>query len=128
VLVRLDARILLACVPDNNQRTEWELTTRQLANLYSAEITCEVNVASHVAQNTSGRRSVIDGRITRHPGYAISLRVRKRIAEAFGWAKVVDGLRKTRPRGLPKVDWQFTFAMAAYNLIHLPKLLGAAQP
>jgi transposase len=86
----------------------------------------EINVTPHVAQNTNGRRSAIDGRTTRHPGYAGSLRIRKRIEEAFGWAKTVAGLRKARHRGLPKIDWQFTFAMAAYNLIRLPKLLGAA--
>ncbi|MDQ2805209.1 MAG: IS5 family transposase [Pseudomonadota bacterium] len=85
----------------------------------------EVNVTPHVAQNISGRRSAIDGRTTRHPGYAVSLRIRKRIEEAFGWAKTVAGLRKARHRGLPKIDWQFTFAMAAYNLVRLPKLLGA---
>lgn len=86
----------------------------------------EVNVTPHVAQNISGRRSAIDGRTTRHPGYAVSLRIRKRIEEAFGWAKTVAGLRKARHRGLPKIDWQFTLAMAAYNLVRLPKLLGAA--
>jgi len=85
----------------------------------------EINVTPHVAQNVSGRRSAIDGRTTRHAGYEISLRIRKRIEEAFGWAKTVAGLRKARHRGLPKVDWQFTFAMAAYNLVRLPKLLGA---
>ncbi len=74
----------------------------------------------------AGRRSAIDGRTTRHAGYAISLRIRKRIEEAFGWAKTVAGLRKARHRGLPKVDWQFTLAMAAYNLVRLPKLLVAA--
>jgi IS5 family transposase len=84
----------------------------------------EINVTPHVAQNTKGRRSAIDGRTTRHPGYAISLRIRKRIEEAFGWAKAVAGLRKARHRGLPKVDWQFTLAMAAYNLVRLPKLLA----
>jgi len=84
----------------------------------------EINVTPHVAQNTNGRRSAIDGRTTRHPGYAISLRIRKRIEEAFGWAKTVAGLRKARHRGLPKVDWQFTLAMAAYNLVRLPKLLA----
>ncbi len=88
----------------------------------------EINVTPHLAQNTSGRRSAIDGRTTRHPGYAISQRIRKRIEEAFGWAKTVAGLRKARHRGLPKIDWQFTFAMAAYNLVRLPKLLGAATP
>jgi transposase len=86
----------------------------------------EVNVTPHLAQNTSGRRSAIDGRTTRHPGYAISQRIRKRIEEAFGWAKTVAGLRKARHRGLPKIDWQFTLAMAAYNLVRLPRLLGAA--
>jgi IS5 family transposase len=86
----------------------------------------EVNVTPHLAQNTSGRRSAIDGRTTRHPGYAVSQRIRKRIEEAFGWAKTVAGLRKARHRGLPKIDWQFTLAMAAYNLVRLPRLLGAA--
>jgi transposase len=81
-------------------------------------------VTPHVAQNTSARRSAIDGRTTRHPGYAISQRIRKRVEEAFGWAKTVAGLRKMRHRGLPKVDWQFTLAMAAYDLIRLPKLLA----
>ena len=62
----------------------------------------EINVTPHVAQNRSGRRSAIDGRTTRHPGYAVSLRIRKRIEEAFGWAKTVAGLRKARHRGLPQ--------------------------
>src|SRR5690242_14011261 len=84
----------------------------------------EKAVTPHVAQNQSGRRSAIDGRTTRHPGYAISQRIRKRVEEAFGWAKTVAGLRKMRHRGLPKVDWQFTLAMAAYDLVRLPKLLA----
>jgi hypothetical protein len=67
-------------------------------------------VTPHVAQNQSGRRSAIDGRTTRHPGYAVSQPIRKRVEEAFGWAKTVAGLRKMRRRGLPKVDWQFTLA------------------
>ncbi len=83
-------------------------------------------VTPHLAQNTSGRRSAIDARTTRHPGYAISQRIRKRVEEAFGWAKTVAGLRKMRHRGLPKVGWQFTLAMAAYNLVRLPKLLAEA--
>ena len=81
-------------------------------------------VTPHVAQNQNGRRSAINGRITRHPGYAVSQRIRKRIEEVFGWAKTVAGLRKMRHRGLPKVDWQFTLAMAAYDLVRLPKLLA----
>jgi len=85
-----------------------------------------VNVRPHVAQNTSGRRSAIDGRTTRHPGYAASQRIRKRIEEAFGWMKTIGGLRKTKLRGLPKVDWAFSFVAAAYNLVRAPKLLAAA--
>ena len=85
-----------------------------------------LNVRPHVAQNTSRRRSAIDGRTTRHPGYGMSQRIRKRIEEAFGWVKTVAGLRKTKLRGLPKVDWAFTFAAAAYNLVRVPKLIEAA--
>jgi transposase len=85
-------------------------------------------VTPHLAQNRSGRRSAIDARTTRHPGYAISQRIRKRIEEAFGWAKTIAGLRKMRHRGLPKVGWQFTLAMAAYNLVRLPKLLAEPAP
>jgi transposase len=81
-------------------------------------------VVPHVAQNLSGRRSAIDGRTTRHVGYALSQRARKRIEEAFGWIKTIGGLRKTRHRGRDKVRWAFTLSAAAYNLIRLPKLLG----
>jgi transposase len=84
------------------------------------------NVRPHVARNTSGRRSAIDRRTTRHPGYAASQRIRKRIEEAFGWIKMIAGLRKTKLRGLPKVDWGFTFAVAAYNLVRAPKLIAVA--
>jgi transposase len=83
-----------------------------------------INVRPHVARNTSGRRSSIDRRTTRHPGYVKSQRIRKRIEEAFGWIKTVAGLRKTKLRGLPKVDWSFTFAAAAYNLVRAPKLIA----
>jgi transposase len=84
-----------------------------------------LKVRPHVAQNVSRRRSAIDGRTTRHASYAASMRARKRIEEAFGWIKTIAGLRKAKLRGLAKVDWAFTFAAAAYNLIRLPKLLGA---
>ena len=83
-----------------------------------------MNVRPHVAQNTSGRRSAIDGRTTRHAGYAMSQRIRKRIEEGFGWVKTVAGQRKTRFRGRDRVGWAFAFAMAAYNLVRLPKLLA----
>ena len=84
-----------------------------------------MNVRPHVAQNISGRRSAIDKRTTRHPGYVASQRIRKRIEEAFGWIKGVGGLRQTKLRGLAKVDWAFTFVAAAYNLVRLPKLMAA---
>jgi IS5 family transposase len=88
----------------------------------------EINVTPHVAQNTSGRNSAIDGRTTRHGGYAVSQRIRKRIEEGFGWLKTVAGLKKTRYRGIEKVGWAFTFAVAAYNLVRLPRLLAGASP
>ncbi|OXE36853.1 MAG: IS5/IS1182 family transposase, partial [Phenylobacterium zucineum] len=85
-----------------------------------------MNVRAHVAQNTHGRRSAIDARTTRHAGYAMSQRIRKRIEEVFGWMKTVAGRRKTRFKGRDKVGWDFAFAGAAYNLVRLPKLAGAA--
>jgi hypothetical protein len=85
----------------------------------------DLNVTPHLAQNTS-RRSAIDRRTTRHAGYALSQRVRKRIEEAFGWIKTVAGLKKTRHRGTARVGWMFTLTAAACNLVRLPKLLAAA--
>jgi Transposase DDE domain len=84
-----------------------------------------MKVTPHVAQNTSGRSSAIDGRTTRHGGYAISQRIRKRIEEAFGWIKTVAGQEKTSFRGRDRVAWSFTFAATAYNLVRLPKLIAA---
>jgi hypothetical protein len=86
----------------------------------------DLGATPHVTQNNKGRRSAIDGRTTRHAGYQVSLRVRKRIEEVFGWMKVIGGQRKTRYRGTPLVGWMFTLSAAAYNLIRLPKLLDAA--
>jgi transposase len=83
-----------------------------------------LNVAPHVAAKAKG--SAVDGRSTRHAGYKLSQVIRKRIEEVFGWTKSAAGLRKTRHRGLGRVGWQFTFTLAAYNLIRLPKLLALA--
>ena len=85
-----------------------------------------MKVTPHVAQNTSGRSSAIDGRTTRHAGYAVSQRIRKRIEEAFGWIKIVAGLEQTKFRGRDRVRWAFRFAATAYNLTRLPKLLAAS--
>jgi hypothetical protein len=85
-----------------------------------------LRVTPHVAQNTTGRRSAIDGRTTRHPGYAASQRVRKRIEEIFGWGKTVGGMRKTLHRGLERVGWMFVLRTAAYNLVRMRNLLAPA--
>ena len=81
-------------------------------------------VTPHVAQKA--RSSAIDGRTTRHVGYAVSLRKRKLVEEAFGWAKTIAGCAKVKVRGLARVRHHFTLAMAAYNLIRMPRLLAEA--
>ena len=79
-----------------------------------------LGVTPHVAQNHERRGgSAIDGRTTRHDGYAVSQRKRKRIEECFGWLNTVALMRKVRHRGVCKVDWIFTFARAAYNLVRM---------
>jgi transposase len=86
----------------------------------------ERKATPHVAQNDTQRRSAIDGRTTRHPGYQASQRMRKRVEEIFGWLKTVGMMRKTRHRGRATVEWMFTFVVAAYNLVRMRKLLGQA--
>ena len=86
----------------------------------------QLQVVPHVAQNQERRGgSAIDGRTTRHPGYGISQRKRKRIEECFGWLKTIALMRKLRHRGVCKVDWIFTFACAAYNLVRMRNLAAA---
>jgi IS5 family transposase len=82
----------------------------------------ERNVTPHVAMNVSNRRSAIDQRTARHDGYAISQRRRKRVEEIFGWLKTVGFMRKTRHRGRDRVDWMFTFGLAAFNLVRIRNL------
>ena len=86
-----------------------------------------MHVTPHVAQNNKGRKSAIDGRTTRHPGYIISQRKRKRVEEIFGWMKTVGGMRKLRHRGLQLVGWMFTLAAAAYNLVRIRNLATAIE-
>jgi transposase len=85
----------------------------------------KAGVTPHVAQNNSGRRSAIDGRTTRHAGYDKSLKVRAWIETHFGWIKAAAGMRQVKQRGLARVDALFQFAMAASNLVRLPKLMAA---
>lgn len=86
----------------------------------------QLQVTPHVARNDTSRRSAIDGRTTRHEGYAVSQRKRKRVEEVFGWLKTVALQRKTRFRGPERVGWMFTLAAAAYNLVRMRNL--ALQP
>ena len=89
----------------------------------------ELNLTPHVSQNEKRPGgSAIDGRTTRHAGYEVSQRKRKRIEEVFGWMKTVGMLRKTRHRGVFKVGWVFTFTAAAYNLVRMRTLLFPPLP
>ncbi|MCY3671046.1 MAG: transposase [Alphaproteobacteria bacterium] len=85
-----------------------------------------MDIEAHEARNTSGRRSNVGEEMSASEGYQASQVHRKRIEEVFGWVSTVASLSKTRHRGLARMDWQFTLALAAYDLIQLPKLLRAA--
>ena len=98
---RDEAQAMVAAIPGRHRITVGGDKNFDTAGFVAA--LKELNATPHVARNTTNRRSAIDGRTTRHPGYAISLRIRKRIEEAFGWAKTVAGLRKARHRGLPNL-------------------------
>lgn len=84
-----------------------------------------MNVTPHVAQNDTSRRSAIDARTTRHEGYAVSQRQRKRVEEVFGWMKTVGLQRKTRFLGPERTGWMFTLAAAAYNLVRMRHIQAA---
>ena len=88
----------------------------------------ERKATPHVAQNQERRRSAIDSRTTRHPGYQISQRARKKVEESFGWMKTVGLLRKLRHRGVQRVGWIFTFTAAAYNFGSDSKLGDRGRP
>ena len=88
-------------------------------------VTPHIAIDGHVRVSGKPRKSAIDKRTTRHPGYAVSQRIRKRIEEGFGWIKTTGNLAKTRHRGLERVGWTFTLTAAACNLVRLPKLLDA---
>jgi transposase len=94
--------------------------------LRERRITPHIARDDHLTKTGKRRRTSIDGRTTRHPGYAISLRIRKRIEESFGWIKTTGSLRKTRHKGIERVGWMFELTAAAYNLVRLPKLMAEA--
>jgi transposase len=86
----------------------------------------QLGVTPHFAQNDTNRQSALDGRTTRHPGYAVSLQIRKLIETRFGWMKDIGTMRKTKRRGTVRVDEQFRLNAAAFNLLHLANLLRAS--
>ena len=95
-----------------------------VAALRARAVGAHVAIDGHLSKTGKARRTAVDRRTTRHPGYGISQRCRKRIEEVFGWVKAAAGLAKIKLRGRARVDATFTLAMAAYNLVRLPKLLA----
>ena len=85
----------------------------------------DLNVSPHIAGKNAAY-SMIDGRTTRHPGYAVSQKKRKRVEEIFGWLKTIGLMRKTRHRGSARVGWMFMFTLAAYNILRMRNLLASA--
>jgi hypothetical protein len=115
------AREMAEAIPGNGRVTLGGDKAYDTANF--VEGMRALNVTPHVAQNITGRRSAIDGRTTRHPGYAISLKARKLVEEVFGWMKTVATMRKTRFKGRDRVGWSFVFGLAAYNLVRMRNLV-----
>ena len=101
--------------------------TAFVQDLRERTVTPHVAVNGAVSKRGGVRRTAVDGRTTRHAGYGVSQIVRKRIEEVFGWIKAQAGLAKVKVRGCPKAEAVFTFAVAAYNLIRIPKLLAQAS-
>jgi len=99
-----------------------------IEDLRGRKVTPHVAVQDRLTKTGKRRKTKIDGRTTRHPGYGVSQRCRKRIEEIFGWAKTQAGLSKTKFRGKRRVDASFTLALAAHNLIRLPRLLAEVPP
>jgi IS5 family transposase len=100
--------------------------TAFVEELRARSVTPHIAIDGHLSKTGKPRKTAIDGRTTRHVGYEISQRCRKRIEEIFGWIKGSAGLAKVKLRGRARVDAAFTLALTAYNLIRMPKLLGAA--
>jgi transposase len=122
---RLAAEVMLMRRPERRRRITLGADKAHDAADFVA--TCQsFRVTPHVARNTTGRRSNITDAVAESDGYAASQKARKRIEEVFAWVKTIAGQDKARHRGLVRVDWQFTLALAAYNLIRIPKLIAEA--
>jgi transposase len=113
--------LLLSELPDNGGRITWGGDKAYDTEEHVALVR-ELGATPHVAQNDTNRRSAIDRRTTRHPGYEISLSRRWLVEKVFGWLKQTAGLRQVKLRGLEKVNWLFVFTCAAYNVLRIPKL------
>lgn len=121
---RVAAQAMLRTVPGAGTRTVGADKAYDTADFVAS---CRgLRVTPHVAQNQSNRRSAIDGRTTRHAGYATSQVIRKRIEEHFGWGKTIGRIRQTVYRGLGRVDMHFKLTMTASNLIRMGRMMGAA--
>jgi transposase len=97
-----------------------------VVSLRGRDVTPHIAVNDRVSKYGVVRKTGVDRRVTRHPGYAISQVIRKRVEEIFGWSKAVGGLAQVKLRGIAKVTALFTLGLAAYNLIRIPKLLSAS--
>jgi transposase len=102
--------------------------TAFVEDLRSRQVTPHIAINGRVSKRGVVRKTALDGRTTRHSGYQVSQICRKRIEEVFGWIKAQAGLAKVKVRGCAKAEAVFTFAVAAYNLIRIPKLLAPATP
>lgn len=123
---RAERRAAIDVIDRHSLGSTRRLTVGANKGFDSADFVAEMRracVTPHAAQKA--RHSAIDGRTTRHEGYALSLKHRKRIEEAFGWAKTVGGMAQTVFRGIERVRSRFILTMAANNLARLPKLLTA---
>ncbi len=106
------------------RRNAW-LRRKFVHDLRDRSVTPHIAIDGHLSKTGKRRKTAIDARTTRHSGYDISQRCRKRIEEVFGWIKSSAGFAKVKLRGRDRVDAVFVLALAAYNLIRLPKLLAA---
>jgi transposase len=96
-----------------------------VAALRELDVTPHIAINGHVSKHGVVRKTAVDGRVTRHPGYAISQVIRKRVEEIFGWTKTTGELAQLKLRGIDTVRALFTFGLAAYDLIRIPKLLAS---
>ena len=123
----------------DRRRAEWRITLGAdkaydvvdfVQELRAREVTPHIAIDGHVTKTGKVRKTAVDSALPGHPGYAVSQRCRKRIEEIFGWTKTTGapGPAPQGVRGLAKANSVFTFALAAYNLIRLPKLLEAPTP